>query len=149
CHAAWRPQSSARSPGPATVTTLWSTPLGDLNPVIRLFEGNYLGSISKAAQESSISHRLPWLSSGASKPATHGRFKTSQDSWGFLVHNSTLANSTFCSKYQTSTGFLIPSGVVSCGPADRPLSRRPALAGTGSIVFLWGAAGAGGRFGWF
>jgi hypothetical protein len=47
----------------------------------------------------------PELSPGASKPATHGRFKTSHDFGGVLVHNLTVTGSTFCSKYQTSTGF--------------------------------------------
>jgi len=47
-----------------------------------------------------------YLSPGASKPATYGRFKTGHDSWGFLVHDLTVSGSSFCSKHQTSTGFL-------------------------------------------
>jgi hypothetical protein len=39
---------------------LRSTPLGRLDPVIRLFEGNFLASLSQVAQGSRISHRLPW-----------------------------------------------------------------------------------------
>src|SRR5580704_14088515 len=37
-----------------------STPLGKLDPVIRLFEGNFLGCLSDLAQESRISRRLGW-----------------------------------------------------------------------------------------
>jgi hypothetical protein len=37
-----------------------STPLGKLDPVIRLFEGNFLGRLSDLAQESRISRRLAW-----------------------------------------------------------------------------------------
>jgi hypothetical protein len=37
-----------------------STPLGKLDPVIRLFEGNFIGCLSDLAQESRISPRLPW-----------------------------------------------------------------------------------------
>ena len=37
-----------------------STPLGKLDPVIRLFEGNFLGCLSDLAQKSRISHRLSW-----------------------------------------------------------------------------------------
>jgi hypothetical protein len=92
---------------------------------------------------------FPVVSPGASKPATHGRFKTSHDSWGVLVHGLTLTGSTFCSKYQTSTGFLFPAGMVSLGLAVQPVSRRPAIARTRSNGLRWGAAGAGGRFGWF
>src|SRR5262249_3389984 len=86
-----------------------------------------------------------------------GRFKTSH-SWalqnqpgllGVLIHSSTLTGSTFCSKYQTSAGFLSPPGMTSFGPAVRPLFRHPAIARTGSNGVLCGALGAGGRFGWF
>ena len=38
---------------------LWSTPLGNLDPVIRLPEGNFLESLSQLDQESRNSHRLP------------------------------------------------------------------------------------------
>ena len=38
---------------------LRSTPLGELDQVIRLFEGNFLASLSDLAQESRNSHRLP------------------------------------------------------------------------------------------
>src|SRR5271166_3624607 len=41
------------------VDNLRSTPLGELDPVIRLFEGNFLGRIRKRAQDRRISHRLP------------------------------------------------------------------------------------------
>jgi hypothetical protein len=37
-----------------------STPLGKLDPVIRLFEGNFLGRLSNFAQVSRISRRLAW-----------------------------------------------------------------------------------------
>ena len=53
------------------------------------------------------------------RPGVTGLFKTSHDSWGFHVHNSTLTGSTFCSNYQTSTGFLFPSGLASFGPVGR------------------------------
>jgi hypothetical protein len=39
---------------------LRSTPLGKLDPVIRLSEGNSLASLREVAQESQISHRLRW-----------------------------------------------------------------------------------------
>ena len=42
---------------------LWQTtdtPLREPNPVIRLFEGNFLGRLSDLAQESRISRRLAW-----------------------------------------------------------------------------------------
>src|ERR1700724_3396104 len=65
------------------------------------------------------------LSPGASKPATHGRFKTSHHSWGFRTRLLTLTGSASCSKYQTSTGLLIPHGAASLGPAVRPLSKHP------------------------
>src|SRR5208337_2122691 len=45
---------------PRFCDTLRSTPLGNLDPVIRLFEGNFLDSLREAAQESRISRRLPW-----------------------------------------------------------------------------------------
>ena len=61
--------------------------------------------------------REVFLSPGASKPATYGRFKTSHDCWGFLVHRLTLAGSTFCSKYQTPTGLLFRVGIASFGLA--------------------------------
>src|SRR5271157_3949210 len=35
-------------------------PLGNRDRVIRLFEGNFLDSLSEAAQESPTSRRLPW-----------------------------------------------------------------------------------------
>jgi hypothetical protein len=37
-----------------------STPLGKLDPVIRLFEGNFVGCLNNLAQKSPISRRLPW-----------------------------------------------------------------------------------------
>src|SRR5437879_4777647 len=89
------------------------------------------------------------LSPGASKPATHGRFKTSHHSWGFRTRLLTLTGSTSCSMDQASTGLLFPPGVASLGPAVRPRSRPPALTRTGSDVLLRGAPGPGGRFGWF
>jgi hypothetical protein len=38
---------------------LWSTPLGDLDPAIRLPEGNFLESLSQLDPGSRESHRLP------------------------------------------------------------------------------------------
>src|SRR5262249_46113681 len=38
---------------------LRSTPLGELDPVIRLFEGNFLASLSDLAQESRNSPQIP------------------------------------------------------------------------------------------
>lgn len=90
-----------------------------------------------------------FLSPGASKPATHGRFKTSHDSWGFRTRLLTLTGSTSCSKHQASAGFLFPPEASSVPPTVRPLPGRPALARTGSDSLLSGAPGAGGRFGWF
>ena len=39
---------------------LRSTPLGKLDPVIRLPEGIFLAGLREVAQESRVSHRLPW-----------------------------------------------------------------------------------------
>ena len=39
---------------------LRSTPLGNLDQVIRLSEGNFLRTLGEVDQESRISHRLPW-----------------------------------------------------------------------------------------
>jgi hypothetical protein len=39
---------------------LRSTPLEDLDPAIRLFEGNFLRTLRKRAHDSRDSHRLPW-----------------------------------------------------------------------------------------
>src|SRR5208282_6628915 len=41
--------------------TLRSTPLEDLDPGIRLFEGEFLGSLSEPARELRNSHRQAWL----------------------------------------------------------------------------------------
>jgi hypothetical protein len=50
-----------------------STPLGKLDPVIRLFEGNFLASNRELAQESRISRRLPWPRTGVVKEVVdHG-----------------------------------------------------------------------------
>jgi hypothetical protein len=38
--------------------------------VIRLFEGNFLGSLREVAQESPISHRLPWPRTQPAKPTS-------------------------------------------------------------------------------
>ena len=40
-----------------------STPLKNLDPVIRLFEGNFFDCLSEVDQERRISYRLPWLRS--------------------------------------------------------------------------------------
>jgi hypothetical protein len=37
-----------------------STPLKNLDPVIRLFEGNFVGCPNNLAEKSPISRRLPW-----------------------------------------------------------------------------------------
>src|SRR5271157_3881185 len=55
---------------PRFCDTLRSTPLGNLDPVIRLFEGNFLDSLREAAQESRISRRLPWPRTGTTFGAT-------------------------------------------------------------------------------
>ena len=89
------------------------------------------------------------LSPGASKPATYGHFKTSQDSWGV---SDTLFDSNRLDLLFKVSGvgrLLFPPGMSSIGPAVRPFSRHPVLARTGSNGLLRGALGAGGRFGWF
>jgi hypothetical protein len=48
---------------------LRSTPLGEPDPAVRLFEGNFLGRLSDLAQELRISHRL-------ARPRTPGRHTT-------------------------------------------------------------------------
>jgi hypothetical protein len=87
------------------------------------------------------------VSPGASKPATHGRFKTSHDSWVFGTRMLTLAGLTSCSKSQASTGLLFPPEAASVRPVIRPLARPPVLVQTGSNLLPLGDAGAGGRFG--
>ena len=92
---------------------------------------------------------LAWVSPGASKPATHGRFKTSHHSWGFRTRMLTLTGSTSCSKSQASAGLLFPPEAASLGPAVRPLSRPPALIRTGSDVLLRGPPEPGGALAGF
>jgi hypothetical protein len=89
------------------------------------------------------------MSPGASKPATHGRFKTSHHSWGFRTRLLTLTGSTSCSKHQASARFLFPPEAASLRPTDWPLPGCPALARTSSDTLLSDAPRAGGRFGWF
>src|SRR5271157_1376484 len=58
----WRREANrdTSSGTPECRHTLRSIPLGNLDPVIRLFEGNSLGSLRETAQESRISRRLSW-----------------------------------------------------------------------------------------
>ena len=53
---------------------LRSTPLGELDPVIRLFEGNFLGRLSDLAQESRISRRLAWPRSSVDGQDNRSKF---------------------------------------------------------------------------
>jgi hypothetical protein len=93
--------------------------------------------------------RCRFVSPGALKPATHGRFKTSHDCWWFWTLLLTLSGSTGCSKSQASTGFLFPPEVVTFGLTVWPLSRHPSLVPSGSDRLIASAFRAGGRFGRF
>ena len=82
-----------------------------------------------------VPHRtvpVPVVSPGASKPATHGRFKTSHNSYGFRTRSLILTGSTRCSKCQARTGLLFHPGSVPLGPAAWPLSGPPARPQDGS-----------------
>ena len=89
------------------------------------------------------------VSPGASKPATHGRFKTSHDSGWFRTRMLTLTGLAACSKSQAPIGFLFPSKAVFVGSTIRPISRPLALALAGSWTLPRSGLRAGGRFGWF
>src|SRR5208337_3885367 len=51
-------------------------PLGNRDRVIRLFEGNFLDSLSEAAQESPTSRRLPWRRTPIGVASRPGRSRT-------------------------------------------------------------------------